>query len=458
LKSTLKSRTWPVFTIGLGSLLALLFLPGIAALRRSDEIYREIRQIQAAQQATQKSLGEIERQLYLVSIAVRESLLDTAPEQGWRYRKTLVEGRATVSRELGALRRTTSGVNAGLFDQLESELGTYWSTVEPLFQWTPAERVQRGTYFLREQQRPRRQSILAIAASISDLSESSYRKHYEQLNNGQREFKEGIERIVAIAFVLGILIASGSILRITVLENRSAQERAKAEAAEEQLRNLSTQLMHAQEKERTTLSRELHDEVGQMLTALRMQLTAIDRSRHDDTAFAEHLTESKALAEQTLRSVRDLAVGLRPSVLDLGLLPALQWQARQFSKLTQMQVRIQSDGDLDHVPEEQRTCIYRVVQESLTNAAKHANAKSVTIKIRQSSGRLNVTVQDDGAGFRKDSGSERGMGLVGMQERVRELGGMLRVDSHPARGTAIHVELESKGPRANEPHTSTDRG
>ena len=104
------------------------------------------------------------------------------------------------------------------------------------------------------------------------------------------------------------------------------------EQAEEDMRLLSTQLMRAQEEERRNISRELHDEVGQTLTELRMELGTLERLRAEPEEFSAHLREAKALAEQTLRAIRDLAVGLRPSVLDLGLVPALQWQVRHFSK------------------------------------------------------------------------------------------------------------------------------
>lgn len=441
MRKSLQSRTWPVFVVGLGSLLALLFLPGIAALRRSDEIYREIRHIQGAQQATQKSLAEMERRLYLVSIAVRESLLDTSPVEGAQYLETLAEGREAINRELATLRRGTAAVSAGVFEQLESELNRYWATIEPVFRWTPEERVAKGTYFLREQQRPRRQSILAIASSIGALTNRSYQKQYEEVTNSQREFRDDIQRIVAVAFFLGVVIAGGSILRISVLEERSERERQKAESAEEKLRSLSTQLMHAQEEERKSISRELHDEVGQMLTGLRMQIAALDRSRHDDGAFEQHLAEAKGLAEQTLRSVRDLAVGLRPSVLDLGLVPALQWQARQFSRMSGVRVSVHVEGDLEEVPEDHRTCVYRVVQESLTNAARHAAAHNVDVYLTRSDGRLQVRVQDDGSGFQPGERDAGGLGLVGMEERVRELGGLFRVESRPGDGTRVSVDF-----------------
>jgi signal transduction histidine kinase len=427
--------------IGLGSLLALLFLPGIAAMRRSDEIYHEIRRIDAAQRATQKSLAEIERRLYLVSIAVREALLDTSPVEGMQYRTTMAEGREAINRELTALRERATGVSSGLLGELESELGRYWNTIDPVFRWTPEERAAKGMYFLREQQRPRRQSILAIANSVSGLAARSYQKQYEEVTSSQRDFREDLQRIVAIAFLLGVLIAAVTVLRISVLERRSAAERTKAEAAEEKLRTLSTQLMHAQEEERKSISRELHDEVGQMLTALRMQITALERSRQDDDAFREHVREARGLAEQSLRSVRDLAVGLRPSVLDLGLVPALQWQARNFSRSSGLRVTVHVSGELEDVPEDQRICVYRVVQESLTNAARHAGAKNVDVHLERSSRRLLVRIQDDGSGFRASNGNRQGIGVVGMQERVRELGGVFRVETQSGHGTAVVVEL-----------------
>jgi signal transduction histidine kinase len=130
-------------------------------------------------------------------------------------------------------------------------------------------------------------------------------------------------------------------------------------------------------------------------------------------------------------------------VLDLGLVPALQWQARHFSRHAGIPVSLKTVGDLDDIPEEQRTCIYRIVQESLTNAAKHGQAKAVEVTIRESNRLLSVRIQDDGVGF--DPAAKRngggGLGLLGMEERVKELGGSLRIDSHPGDGTVLAVQL-----------------
>ena len=171
-----------------------------------------------------------------------------------------------------------------------------------------------------------------------------------------------------------------------------------------------------------------------------MELGTLERLRSDPEEFSVHLREAKSLAEQTLRAIRDLAVGLRPSVLDLGLVPALQWQARHFSKQSGIRVLLETSGRLDNIPEEHRTCLYRLVQESLTNCMRHSAAKSVNIDLQETEGVLELQVKDDGVGF-DPARARHGLGLLGIQERVRELGGQLSIDSAPGRGASLRVKL-----------------
>jgi len=129
-----------------------------------------------------------------------------------------------------------------------------------------------------------------------------------------------------------------------------------------------------------------------------------------------------------------MAMGLRPSMLDdLGLAPAVQWQVREFSRLNGIPAAAELDGELDGLPEEVCTCIYRVVQESLTNCARHARAKNVHVKLDGSRQRIVLTVQDDGIGFDPSGSSSRGLGLIGMEERIRELKGKMLIRSQPNR-------------------------
>ncbi len=225
------------------------------------------------------------------------------------------------------------------------------------------------------------------------------------------------------------------------------EHQERAEQAEQELRRLSQQLVQAQETERKLIARELHDQIGQMLTAVRMDLSGLMQSSEGrGEPFCTRLREARQTAEQALRAVRDLAMGLRPSMLDdLGMAPAIEWQARDYSRRAGVPVHVQVDGNLDAIPEAHRTCIYRVVQEALTNCARHARARNIRILLHGGSGRIFLAVQDDGVGFGPGEGRGSGLGLIGMEERVGELGGRLEILSQPHKGTLIRVELPVGG-------------
>jgi signal transduction histidine kinase len=138
--------------------------------------------------------------------------------------------------------------------------------------------------------------------------------------------------------------------------------------------------------------------------------------------------------------VRDLALLLRPSMLDdFGLVPALNWHAREMTKRTGLSVVVAADDEADYLPDEHKTCIYRLVQEAVNNSTRHANARNVEVTVKREAERVLFSVRDDGAGF--DTRFVRGLGLLGMEERVRRLGGQFRLDSHLGRGTLIAAEL-----------------
>ncbi len=141
-----------------------------------------------------------------------------------------------------------------------------------------------------------------------------------------------------------------------------------------------------------------------------------------------------------MQVIRNMALLLRPSMLDdFGLLPALEWQAREVSKRTGLRVQVSAEEAAEELPDELRTCIYRVVQEALHNCARHAQARTVKVTVAQEPTRIVLTVVDDGHGF--DARRVRGLGLVGMEERVNHLGGAFAVKSAPGSGTRVEVEL-----------------
>src|SRR5678815_5008043 len=175
--------------------------------------------------------------------------------------------------------------------------------------------------------------------------------------------------MIAIAVLLGTLVAGLTIYRVFMLEKTHVKQRKEIEDTQNDLRRLSQRLVQLQEGERRSLSRELHDQVGQTMTALGIQLGSIENlNSEDEEVFRQRLEDLKRLNADAMRSVRDLAMGLRPSMLDdIGLEAALQWQGREFSRHTGVPSRVQVEGSVDGLTDSQKTCIYRVVPEALTN-------------------------------------------------------------------------------------------
>ena len=200
-------------------------------------------------------------------------------------------------------------------------------------------------------------------------------------------------------------------------------------------------LSSARDEERKRLSRELHDTVGPILTAVGLQLRAIRLKYLSTEQLHARLDEACRLNGEALRLVRDLAMGLRPGLSEhLGLAAALELRARQLFDQSEIRTSLQVSRDVDELPEEQRTCIYHCVLEALTNCAKHANPSSIRIQVRSHGDLVNVIVEDDGIGFdHRDLGS--GLGLLGMRERVAGVNGRMSIVARQQGGTALCLEI-----------------
>ncbi|MCI0725422.1 MAG: sensor histidine kinase [Chloroflexi bacterium] len=222
--------------------------------------------------------------------------------------------------------------------------------------------------------------------------------------------------------------------------------------AEEAIQKLAKRVVAAQEEERQRISRELHDEAGQALTALKIGLELIQAEVRGDDAAYSNLSEVIALADGTRNRIRQLARGLRPPVLDtIGLSPTLEDFCRTFARQTQLAIHYQ--GSLLPKPfDAQNICLYRCLQEALTNVAKHAQAHCVEVTLWGDDTAVHLAVKDDGKGFDAGiailpSSQPAGLGLPGMRERLELLGGRLEIQSQPGQGASIIAHLPlGKGP------------
>lgn len=221
-----------------------------------------------------------------------------------------------------------------------------------------------------------------------------------------------------------------------------SDERRQLERSRQELRQLSAGLVDAREEERRRIARELHDELGQRLTALHMELSSLKSIQQTD-AGTQRIDAMMGMVDETVASVRRISTELRPLMLDdLGLIAAIEWLAQSWAQRMDVQVRLDLGTDDPDVSDSTAIALFRMVQESLTNIARHAHATRVGIRMRERSGELELVVHDNGIGFAKKALQREGShGLKGMRERAYMLGGQLDVGSSRIGGARIRIRV-----------------
>ena len=388
--------------IGFGGLLLIMALAGVDALRVLRQFRSNDEQIRSRYLSQNHVLNDIRSDVYVSGTYVRDYLLEPDPERAEAYRTKLEDVRKHMESSLEIYGRQATPPEFQHDSALRAELMNYWGVLAPIFEWNPAERRRSGYAFLRDEVFPRRQSMLAIANSIAAINEQQLTAGNDQVVSLLLRFQTRLLVTLVAALVLGLGMASFSTRKILKLEHQARLRYEEVADARGQLKDLSARLVQAQETERRALSRELHDEVGQSLSAVLMELRNLSaglKGRSEEQS-RNHVETVKGLVENTVRVVRNMALLLRPSMLDdLGLIPALKWQARESAKRTSMDVTVATELDSDDLPDDYKTCIYRVVQEALHNCARHSHATTVRIRVEQRPERLMLIIQDDGQGF-----------------------------------------------------------
>jgi len=249
----------------------------------------------------------------------------------------------------------------------------------------------------------------------------------------------------------GIFDASGNLVELLssgrdITDRKLAEEREKE--SRRQLRALSAHLQSVREEERTRIAREIHDELGQALTGLKMDLSFVQSGvgKAADPGLArlvERTTSMSRLIDSTIQTVRRIATQLRPGILDdLGLVAALEWQAQDFQSRTGIVCRFKSDLEHLDLDRDRSTAAFRIFQETLTNIARHSGANAVDVNLRHSDGEVVLHVMDNGKGILEADISGGGsLGILGMRERAHELGGELKIDGDQGKGTTVTLRI-----------------
>jgi signal transduction histidine kinase len=232
-----------------------------------------------------------------------------------------------------------------------------------------------------------------------------------------------------------------------------AREVTERKRFEQLLRELGFRREAAREDERKAIARELHDELGQLLSALRFEISVLRmRFGAEQPAVAERAASMLSLVDSVIRLQRDLVSSLRPAVLDLGIGAALEWLVGEFRERNGIDCTLQLSESQIHLDADQTTVVFRIVQESLTNVTRHARATHVQVALRRVGDEYMVSVQDDGQGF--DPGGARhpkSLGLMGLQERALMLAGTLAILSAPGEGTRVVVTFPAAAPASGRP-------
>lgn len=234
---------------------------------------------------------------------------------------------------------------------------------------------------------------------------------------------------------------------LTKSERHYGQLLERSRHMQEHLRRLSHEILSGQEEERKKISRELHDEIGQILTAINVRLATLkEETAVNSSGLRKKIASTQRLVEKSMNTVHRFARELRPSLLDdLGLIPALHSYMKAFTKRTSIPIHFKAVAAVERLDSDKRTVLYRVAQEALTNVAKHANASLVAVSIQSLQGDARMEIHDNGKSFQVHhllyAKKIRRLGLLGMRERVEMVGGIFTVESAPGKGTTIRAQI-----------------
>jgi signal transduction histidine kinase len=417
-------------------LLLLLLVAGLLALHL-------LRQMQGAELDLERSLSARTESL--------SALLSSVDLYNDRIQQFLLADQATrndfaqLNREIELRLKSYPAGRTSEEEQMLSALeGQYREQakiVVQIFTWNGEDRRRKALEYLRDQVIPRQLQMVKTREQIALWNQQQLERSGNQQLADIDTIRQKLSRFLLLALVAGIALASVSLAYVLRLARQARGSYSQLVESRAELQQLSARLVDAQEAERRSISRELHDEVGQALGALLVDAGRLGAILPPGLpGVEERLNKIKEVAETTLQTVRDIALLLRPSMLDdLGLVAALEWQGREVERRGDAQVEVDAEGVSDEMSDEYRTVIYRVVQEALNNAARHASAKRISVKLRPDNGKTLVTVTDDGVGF--DPQRTRGLGILGMEERVKRLGGTFAIESEPGKGTTLRFEL-----------------
>ena len=441
---------------GFAVVFALWIIWSYQLVRSLDEIQRRVATAQESYVRGEQTLTRIRTNVLFGSIYMRDALIDGPSARRDDYLRELNRLRDVSDTLLSDyVPQVVSLEEREQWSRLQSELGEYWASREAAFSGTTDGTLSAS--ILRALVVPRRENVLTIVDQLAALQTAANERHRRDLGLFYSQVKRRLASIGAGTLIVALLVAVMVSTHVNGLQRQLERQRLSEQQNRQDLERLSARLVDAQEQERRNLSRELHDAVGQALTAVKMDLGLALRAEHD-RRVREALEDAREITETTLRGVRDLSQLLHPSTLDdFGLPATLTAYLRRFSKRTSIRAQLAETLE-ERLPPHVEVCVYRIVQEALNNVARHSAATACTVTLSAGSGALGLVIEDNGHGFAPSSDaapSARGLGVIAMRERAQALGGTFSIDEPPSGGVRVSVTLPLRKDATSVPRPDT---
>jgi signal transduction histidine kinase len=426
---------------GYGAVIGVLVLSTFEAYRIQTSVSQQHLEIYRHFVEQDEALTTLRRNLWLASIYVRDYFIDSTQARGeWLVSQLRVMA-AENEQAFSILDRAPN--HRKVIPQIRKSLGEFWALIDQLPQNMAHASDQAEMDFLQREIVPRRGDIYNILRDITAADQQRLQNSEGEFAGTRRRATEGLLLMLLISVLLSFLVARLSLRHAENLERQADEHFAQVAQAKRELQQLSARLLEIEEEGRRKLSRELHDEIGQTLALLQIEISHAQSQLGGPAPLLKaRLDRARELAERTVQTIRNISVLLRPALLDdLGLVPALQFQLEDFLRRSSIQCEFIEDGVADHLPDTVKTCVYRVVQEALHNCEKHSGARKVRVSVRQFPECLVTEIEDDGCGFQLHAQRGNGLGLLGIRERAANAGGTLVIDSAPGRGARIALRI-----------------
>ena len=425
--------------VGFAVVFALWLFWGYQLVRSLVQIQQNVTSVHESYVRGEQTLSKVRTNVLLGSIYLRDALIDGADARHDAYRAELTRLRTEVDDLLSSYVPEVSSVDErDHWVRLQEGLAEYWTSRDLAF-----TAPQEAAALLRNRVVPKRDTVLQILDQLSALQHGANDRRQADISRLYQQVRTRLLTMGAVTLIAALLVAVMASRHVSRLQREIERQRRIEQHNREDLERLSARLVDVQEQERRSLARELHDEVGQALTAVKMDIGIALRTEVAPRVRTA-LEEARDLSENALRSVRDMSQLLHPSALDdFGLPATLTTYLRTFSHRTGIRAQLAETMETRLAPEIE-VSVYRIVQEALSNVARHSGATACTVSLNSGRGALRLVIEDNGRGIGPIAtplAAGRGLGLIGMRERAQAFGGTFTIKERDGGGTIVAVML-----------------